>query len=644
MSAKPRRHRLEFEAHVRSPFIFAGLDPCAVGVDTSALRNEDKQPILPADHLRGLLRQALEAIEQVEKEHGVAPPTATLPSDSLFGPPFDAAADDKRTGADPFAPRRGCLLFGDLAAKQMLLPDGRRKPVENAEITRIQIDDDTGVVARGMLQVVELAAPLAAVAEFMGDARFYGTDEEALAVGERLRKALRLVPYFGGLRSAGFGEHVAEDSRLTLSLAASEDIVPVAPSPDPGSRFKVLGCFDRPFLVASRRLADNVSEGGEIVPGGAIKGALAEMLGRSGISTAPGSPHGNVLSGMRIGHAFPMSSSGPPELGRPLPLSAMFDPLTRTYQCAFEGSPGLIHDRCADFQPDWKDADKRTFACEVGRPLAELPSLARGHTKIERETGIAEDRNLFVEVARGARFATGEERGFLFAVDFRELEKDHSFTDAVRDIKAILATGIDAVGKTNARFVTREIQAAPARDSVEGRSWTDEGGKYKRRWRVLLETPGILIDIDGEHANANGTPREIGAQLRDYFEFENVVRGATLVSHYAQRRYVGGYPARRRRPGGGVAGYRPFSLFVEGSCFLLEADEANAPSVARTLAGLERTGLPAKRWNADGTLEPFGDWQVNPFVPENGYGAISVEDAVFDRIASAGAPATGGQA
>jgi RAMP superfamily len=630
MSAKHRRHRLAFKVHVRSPFIFAGLDPCAVGVDTSALRNEDKLPVLPGDHLKGLLRQALETIELVEKEHRVSPQPVALTSAGLFGPPFDRDADDKRAGADRFAPRRGLLLFGDLTAKEMLLPGGQRKDIEKSktsEITRIEIDDDTGVVARGMLQVIELAAPLAAVAEFTGEALFYGTDEEAKSVAARLGKALRLIPYFGGLRSAGFGEHVAEDS--CLSLAASEDIVPTGTFADSGERFTVTGTFDRPFLVAAHRLADNVSEGSEIIPGGAIKGAIANMLARADICTEVDAPHGEVLSRMRISHAFPLDKTEQVELGRSLPLSAMLDPLTKNYRCAFEGLPGLIDNRCADFQPDWKPADLCKFANKVGRPSADLPRLARGHTKIDSETGVATDQALFVEVARGVLLSPGKRRLFRFTVDFRELERDDKFADAIRDIKAILSTGVDAVGKTNARFVTREIQKALAQSRTS----------TKRRWRLLLETPGILADADGEHANSNGTPREIGEQLRDYFE--TLVPGAKLKGLYTQRRYAGGYPALRRPPGGGVAGYRPFSLFVEGTAFLLEADEANAPSVEAVLAELEQTGLPAKRWNACGVLEPFGDWQVNPYLPENGYGAISVEDEVFDRIASAGRAAAG---
>ncbi|MGH6847854.1 MAG: hypothetical protein ACREC0_10565 [Methylocella sp.] len=54
--------------------------------------------------------------------------------------------------------------------------------------------------------------------------------------------------------------------------------------------------------------------------------------------------------------------------------------------------------------------------------------------------------------------------------------------------------------------------------------------------------------------------------------------------------------------------------------------------------------MPVKRWKATGALEDFGDWRDYPFPPENGYGAISVEDPVFDLIAKAGALGNGSKA
>ncbi|MGH6847855.1 MAG: RAMP superfamily CRISPR-associated protein [Methylocella sp.] len=509
MMPASKRHRLAFAVQVRSPFIFAGIEASMVGIDTPALRDERGQPILPADHLKGLLRQALEAIEGVEATYGVQPP-AGLDTRSLFGPVFDRDADNKAATTvnphgDPFVLARGRLLFGDLMAKNCFRTRRTRLvPIDSwrektragdsargaAEITRIEIDDDTGTITRGMLQVVELAAPLAAVAKFKGEVLFYGTGDDAKTVTARLDKALRLVPYFGGLRSAGFGEHMAKNS--SVERIAPEDIIPAKLSDDRGERFTVEGYFDRPFLDSAEQLADNVAEGSVIVPGGVIKGAIAQMLERAlgRDATRPEKPLGEVLSRMRISHAFPLGKSakegdgGLVEHGRPLPLSAMYDQASKEYACAFETlTPGLINGRCADFQLDWKGDDRHRFACSVGRPGADVTYLTRGHTKIEAETGIAEDQNLFIEVARGALSCERTRLLFRFAVDFGQCGT--GLADALRDIKAILANGIDAIGKTNARFKTQKCVADPAGATVAGRKING-----KRRWRFAPRDPG----------------------------------------------------------------------------------------------------------------------------------------------------------
>lgn len=659
-----RRHVLSITVGVRSPFVIAGVEASAVGIDTPALRDEKERPVLPGDQLKGLLRDAADTLDSA------AP--ATLDGSiirDLFGPVYDRSTDEKEAQRQPdpflsFAPHRGSLIFADLVAETM-----RKRPLGAAEttltdwpsesiedwtesarrssdqpanhFTRIKIDGNTGTVEHGMLQVVELAAPLAAVAEFKGEAVLFAPDATAASIQKFLDRALRIVPYFGGLRSAGFGEHVAQASSVVLT--ASRDLIPAAPPWDDGERFTLEGTFDRPYLVAAQRASDNIFVGSTVVPGGVIKGALAKMLelaGRGSDGEISGA-HGRVLAAMRISHAFPLDAAQALELDRALPLSAMHDSDSKQYACAFaqraEASGeraipcGILNDRCADFQPDWKEAAQSEFAQAVDRPAAEeVPFLPRGHTTIDAERGVAQDQDLYVEVSRGA-LAGGDPRRFRFTVDFGACAASPEERDAVIDIQRLLRAGLDGVGKTRAHF---SLASAPspqdARTRIPGRPTL--GGRVS--WRIMLETAGILLDPEDPQSRPEEAAHRVTDTLKAYFH--DVVPDAALCDdgHYAQRVLVGAYQARRRRPDGNTTPYRPYSLFTAGSCFLLEAAQADADKVARQLAELARTGLPVRRWGSDG-LAPVTSWRECPYLPENGYGAISVEDPVFDAIEGA---------
>ena len=57
------RHVFRLEVVVESPFIFPGAETHAVGVDAPAMRDDDGRASLPADHLKGLLLEAVTALE-----------------------------------------------------------------------------------------------------------------------------------------------------------------------------------------------------------------------------------------------------------------------------------------------------------------------------------------------------------------------------------------------------------------------------------------------------------------------------------------------------------------------------------------------------------------------------------------------------
>lgn len=105
----------------------AAVEAASIGIDTPAMRDEVGPPIIPADHFKGLLREAFRALSEAMRPARFPP---SGPSEiAIFGPEFAGADTDgvgtSASSATPYAPERGRLIFADLAATTMILPDAK---------------------------------------------------------------------------------------------------------------------------------------------------------------------------------------------------------------------------------------------------------------------------------------------------------------------------------------------------------------------------------------------------------------------------------------------------------------------------------------------------------------------------------------
>lgn len=597
-----RRVEIDLSVRLRSPFLMQGLAAGRLGLDATALRDEEGRPLVPADQVKGLLRAACFTLSQATNGRLVDQDAI----DALFG-----AESPKRgtTGSgEQDAPNRGALIVGDLAGPAKL---------GASTATRVHIDPATGAARTGHLQIVELAAPLGTEVTFTGTviarlghkrAAPPGEPDEAAWLARLLDKAVKLVPAMGALKSAGFGQVVS--GTAVLQPAKTRDLALPQPRPAAADQCTYRVTFDRRILVDSERVADNVWCGSAVVPGTVFKGALADRLARAGVDPTTDPAFGRALATIRIGHAFPADKDGalqelPPPLS--LFLSGTGKPVA---DGLYGGKPELaprLGGEAPRFRCDWKDEDTGTVRRRLDWSTEDPPAkLPRGHVEIGRDY-VAADGRLFVDAARSHRieFASGDWRCRNWHL---ALHRNGADADIFSRILAILEEeGLDGIGSTGAHacFHTDGHVARPGRvaEVVPG----------SRLWAVTLVTPALILD-PRDFLPEDGPPPDPFAAYADYWR--TAVAGATLVNFFASQRLTGGYIAVRHRPYGPM--YYPFLLTDPGSVFLLHGDLASA------LAGRVAGGLPVKELTTPegAVIEPT--WRTCPYMPENGYGEIAV--------------------
>jgi hypothetical protein len=535
------RSVFEITVTLRSPFLFQGLDVAGHGFDASAQRDELGRLIIPGDHLRGHLRHAIAALTGQDSDACKA----------LFGQPSQKGQDD--------TPERGALLLGDLRH------DGGASKV--AVYHRVALDDVTGAAEEGSLQLIELPAPIGGEVAFCGRLVLRPTAQAQPVT--LLKTALRMIPALGAVKSAGFGEVVP--GRYAIAPLIDP---PGLAFPEAAGRYAVTVRFDRPLLVNVDRLDNNLFRGATVVPGGAIKGTLAEALRDAGEVKRLD----DAFAALPIGHAFPLNAGGV------LADRAMPDAMVAVgTDVRFGHRPGVLAALSVNGAPafpgDWKDAAWAKARAMLGRPGFDATLLSRGRVAITKD-GVAAEGKLFVVMP----VATAGER-WRFVLDTT------GAPDALRrSLARELSAGLDGLGRTGARMIVDSVAEVARPDDPPA-------GEIL----LLLETPAAITD-----------PTDGATLFEQYCRYFRHVAGATLRECWARQRLAGHYQAFRHRAFD-KARYQPFELTEAGAVFLLDA-----PDPLR-IGELLRGGLPPMPFRV-----PALTWKTCPFMPQNGYGEVSI--------------------
>lgn len=459
--------------------------------------------------------------------------------------------------------KRGHIVVSDLVAACL--------PTEQI-LPRVAIDGETGSAKSGHLLMIESVAPIGERVTFTGELVVFVEAGRVDDTVKGLQAALRLIPAIGAMETAGFGRVV----ETVLEKVTEEPLLPPSPAARQGGRLVWSFGFDRPLLVSAERLEANVLVGSEVIPGAVLKGALARRLELAGEDPAV------HLDGLRVGHAFPRRDGM--EHGRALPLSLVTDRGAVQWRDALLWDGPLLDGAVPLFEPDWK-GNARAQALQRLGIGAGIAQVTRTRTAIDPEHGRADEGSLF-----SFRMVDPTDGRWRAVVDTGSLGGDD-----LQKLLAILDDGLDGIGKTDAAMVGPSLGPAVEPDPPQAVPGTAD------QFALMLETHALLID----------TPAlESAETLRDAFQAYFGQYGLTCVRFFAKQSWAGGIVALGRDP------YRPFVLVDAGSCFLLQGDPA-------PIAGWLRRGLPLPRWAIDEGL----DWQRCRYLPENGFGAVSLNRA-----------------
>lgn len=561
---------LSIDLTVRSPFLFSGISAAPFGMDACALRNGSGELLIPQDQVRGVLRHALEEVRLTTGGKAFAQTdVATLFGEASTDPTKLDPEIDNLASASANIPLRGRLLFDDLVAAA---PDA---PYEVGRAVRVEINPETRAAKEGHLMMVELAAPSGVDVAFKGRVILFATNDEAKTWLSALAAATSYVSAIGAMKTAGFGEVVDfVVSEVRRAALTPDNMPPVAAE---RCRYKLT--IDRPFLVDSRRDADNVYIGSEIIPGAALKGLLARKLELCGKMPEKD----EWLTKLAFSHAKPEGAGGV----LPLSLVAANGKIGDALETPL-GKGVMIGDFPARFQIDWKSDEKeRAKELFAGAPTLNLDRDVRTHVAIEQEFGSAAESMLYVTNA-----VVPYDHSWIVDVDYSGVTDDA----ARARLRAMLESGLDGLGRTGASISLKPCDERTNATGVKPVHW------QKDAYAVILDSDAIMV-----------SPEDEKAPFVAYAEYwRRVCPEAELLNFYASQRLAGGYVALRGYEQD--VGYRPFWLTESGSVFLLAGD------IESRLTELVRGGLPAPQ--VDGKEL---DWRRCIYQPENGYGKIRVD-------------------
>ncbi|MEW6717617.1 MAG: RAMP superfamily CRISPR-associated protein [Chloroflexota bacterium] len=598
------QYQIPITLTILGPFLTAATGPEAYGMDKAFHRDGKNNLVIPDRHIKGKLRMALEELS------GVAIKGATIDLETWFG---------TLSEEESYEPVPGLFSFTQFRFTGT---------PQDAARTRTAINAQSGTAAAKQLRKVEDLFASGSETNWIGSVNFYATDE---AEARQIRNALRIgfiwLTNLGAEKGVGFGRlsrvQVGEPVPI---LPIDFDLASLGESASLHLRIRPMGQI---MIGGIKKPRTNFVRSERIIPGAAIKGALAASLNQAhGIrpyhlplsaETAERMPGFAQLAEnfdqIRVTHAFPAQAAQP----RPvrIPLSTVKAGGDDFFDLALNENPSLlINDLAPAYFIDWKTPQEY-----IG--VASPKEVFVTRTEIDDTTRRSKERNLFTYTFLCPEDIGGNPVEWICNVDFDNIENE-GVRRQVRDqfAHAVLCY-LDRLGKLN-QAVTVAIQPDVA-PSAEGSCGLFVDGE------ILLTLQTDTIMLNPEDVRGLSLGEDLFSLYANFWKSISDWEGSgpclELVDYFAHQNFQGGYlyhrylgaAERHQRPNN----YYPYYLTGAGSVFRLRVkrEEFARNCLRRWLRrGLELPDWAVRRYSQFGRAI----WQNCPFVPENGYGEIAI--------------------
>ncbi|NTW88863.1 MAG: hypothetical protein HGB26_07020, partial [Desulfobulbaceae bacterium] len=482
----------------------------------------------------------------------------------------------------------------------------------------------TGTSKENFLQIIENCFKTGEIVFWCGVISFFSQSEEATLIAKYLTLGLKWITALGGSKGSGFGrlESVTTELHKTdFSLQQKNDISGLSDG------ISLHLEFIDDLLIGGITRGTNFIESETVIPGGVIKGSLGRFLNQL-CDTVPDTKaislgNSNVASRfpvlakyfsvLQFSHAFPVYTAQ--EL-RPviIPFSAVQtssgEGLDAYYDVALLEKPSLdINNKAPEFQVNWKNTGNLLgyfgwASCEI---------INKTRTAIDPKTRRAKDESLYTFQYLTPLKAGSENEKIKWIANLRfpSLEPPEQEELSAEFIKAI-HQGWNVLGKRDSRF-RFTVYGRLAQDTLlpQSEAVFDEDIAV-----VVLQTDALMFD--GKAIAANHQKPDLQSIYNDYWE-KITEHSCELSRFFARQKFSGGYLAKRYKL---YHHYYPFILTEAGSVFVLKIN--NKEKAEQILQRFQKQGLPLPATITQRVPENREHWELCPFVPENGYGEIRI--------------------
>ncbi|MBN1227556.1 MAG: hypothetical protein JXA79_11240 [Deltaproteobacteria bacterium] len=597
-------YRLEVTLLVRAPLITSSGGNSIRGVDRMFNRNPKGDLILQGSHIKGKLREALEDLKTSKTGYG-------LQLVAWFG---------HRSDEGSYNPNRGSLLFDDFYLEQ----SGSSTP-ENSAV-RISINPQTGTSREHKLFAIEKQFPSGSLTVWKGSIHFWAADHKAAArISDELSIGFKWMTSIGGIKGSGYGRL----EKVSIKLESCTNLLTQSHSTSESRKFHLQIELDGELFIGGVVNSTNYLESRKVIPGAVLKGSFAKSLNEicGETFTCPIDADNEKVAAVfpklvknfwaiRFTHAFPA-----PPLAEKRPVTVPFSAVSASdneyFDAAFYKSALLDHrKRSPEFAIDWKNPTGLNN--QFG--WADWQTINKTRTKIHKTTRTAEENMLytFKSISPYIGNSDTELRSTLPKIRWiANITLPEDSRDLADEFCRAIHSGWDRLGKRSSRFrfELKEDHAEPALPQHQDGVLTDG------RAIVTLQTETLMFD-----AYAQADLSDLHTLYAEYWS--HATDGTCKMSHFfARQTFCGGYISNVYHLHANNS-YFPYLLTAEGSVFVLEPGNGKENQAREVLQELQDLGLPLpksiKEKIKDQNISEERAWTACPFVPENGFGEISI--------------------